>query len=191
MTYQVGQILPLDRTRGMTGEKLPKPVWHALTVPPGREAQAALMLQENDIHASYPTRESRSRQWGKIVTRTLPVITQVIYAQFREAPNWDVIRRRRLITGVYSVGNQPIAIPYPVIRQIQGLDVALEALERAKEDMLRIRAGDSAEIMEGPLAGFTVDVTRVAGGRAWFQTVTGIKGSANVGDMRKDATSCD
>lgn len=185
MTYHIGQVMPYTAPRGFTGAELPKPVWHALTVPPGREAATRDMLGHHGIHAQYPVRETKHFRRGKKIVRKLPVVTQVVYAQFRGAPQWDVLKSRRLITGVYSSNGTPISIPYDVVRAVMGLPTVAEELEEARREMARVRQGDKAEITRGPLAGFLVDVERVAHGRAWFSTIAGLKGEAQVQDLER------
>ena len=182
---KIGDRVPFTASRSITGTALPSPVWHALVVPPGKENAASKMLGENGVHAIYPTRESRYRSRGKAIVRKLPIITRVVYARFNAEPQWDVMKARRLITGVYSHGDRPIAIPYPVIRAIEGLPVHLAQLEAAQEAMLRVTEGDRAEIVGGPMSGFCVDVTRVADGRVWFSTVAGVRGEVSVAKVKK------
>lgn len=122
------------------------------------------MLRAHDIHAQFPIREKRYHQRGKAVVRKLPVITQVVYAQFKAAPQWDILKRRRLITGVYGRNAVPIAIPYDVIRAVMGLPTVAEELEAARRELLRVREGDRAEITLGPLSGLVVDVREVMRG---------------------------
>lgn len=189
MQYRIGQIVPLERKRGLTGERLEKPEWYALTVPGGKEAAARDMLRANGIHAQYPVREVKYRQRGKAITRKLPIITRVIYAQFKHAPQWDVLKERRLITGVYGHGETPLVIPYNVVRAVMGLPTVEEELEAARRELLRVREGDKAEILGGPLDGFVVDVDRVADGTVWFTTVAGIKGTADVETLERKVGS--
>jgi transcription antitermination factor NusG len=185
MTYYIGQVLPIDRKRGLTGDPLDAPEWYALTVHGGKESAARDMLKANGIHAQYPVREVKYRQRGKAMIRKLPIITRVIYAQFCRQPQWDVLKARRLITGVYGIGETPLVIPYDVIRAVMGLPTVEEELEAARREMLRVRDGDKAEITTGPLAGFVVDVNRVADGVAWFTTVAGIKGTARIDTLER------
>ena len=187
MTYQIGQIVPHTKPRGLTGHNIGGPVWFALTVPGGKENAARGMLEANGIHAQYPTREVRHRQRGKQIVRKLPIITRVIYAQFHHQPQWDVMKGRRMITGVYSRDGWPIEIPYDVVRSVMGLPTIAEELEQARREMLRPREGGNARVVDGPLAGFLVDVRRVSHGRVWFETVTGIKGDADMSNLVRDA----
>lgn len=185
MQYRKGQVVPFEYKRGLTGAPLPRPVWYALTVPGGKEAAARDMLGLRGIHAQFPTREVKYRQRGKQIVRKFPIITRVIYAQFHDAPNWDVLKQRRLITGVYGYGDRPMPIPYDVVRAVMGLPTVQEELEAARREMLRVRDGDKATISSGPLAGFVVNVDEVKDGIAWFETMTGIKGSAKVNTLER------
>lgn len=175
--FYIGQILPYEKPRGITHGPEIKPVWYGLTVPPQKEKAARMMLEANGVHAEYPTREVRHFRRGKAVVRKLPVVSRVVYAQFRQPPQWDVLKERKLITGVYG-GSRPYAVPYDVVRAVMGLPTVAEELEAARREMLKVREGDEARICDGPLADFIVNVTSVKHGRVWFETMTGIKGDA-------------
>ena len=186
MTYRIGQVVPYIKPRGLTGAALDKPRWHAIKVQPGREAHARDMLIRHGIHAQYPVEERHYRQKGKRVSRKYPSITQIVYAQFKAVPNWDVMRQRKIITGVHSIGDRPIDLPYDIVADVMGLPTVAEQLERARQELLRVREGDKATLLDGPLAGFMVDVRRVAAGRVWFETITGLRGSAPVDKVAKE-----
>lgn len=183
--YEIGRTYPLDFGRDIIGPRLAVPVWHALIVPPMKERAAAEMLKQKGVHAFFPERERKYHRRGKSFVRKFPEITQIVYAKFRHAPNWDVLRQRRLITGVFSRGDTPINIPSDVIRAVQGLPTVAEELAAARAEMLRVRGGDKATITAGPLSGFMVDVSRVEQGRAWFETMTGIKGEMDTAKLER------
>ena len=186
MEYRIGQIVPHIRPRGITGAPLGKPVWHALVVPPGKEGAARAMLEVHGVHAQYPTREVKHKRRGKQIVRKLPVITQVVYAQFKHAPQWDVLKRRRIITGVYGRGDWPIEIPYGVVRAVMGLPTVAEELARQRAEMARVREGDRATILTGPLEGMVVDIEKVEHGRAWFSSLTGVKGETSTDRLERN-----
>lgn len=185
MQYKIGQMVPLDYQRGITGAPLPSPVWYALTVPGGKEAAARDMLALRGVHAQFPVRETKYRQRGKQIVRKLPIITRVIYAQFHDAPNWDILKQRRLITGVYGYGDRPLPISYNIIRAIMGLPTVEEELAAARRELLRVREGDTATIGQGPLAGFVVNIDKVAGGMAWWTALTGVKGATSLEKLER------
>lgn len=185
--YKIGQIVPYIPPRGIAGKPLPSAVWHALTVPGGREAAARDMLGCLGVHAEFPVRERKYQQRGKSIVRKLPIITRVIYAQFKAEPQWDILKQRKLITGVYGIGERPLVIPYNVVRSVMGLPTVEEELEQARRELLMAREGEQATILDGPLSGFVVDVEKVAGGMAWFSTLAGIKGSAAITSLERKA----
>lgn len=182
MTYQIGQTVRFDYGRGLTGREI-EPTWFALTVRSGRERVAHDALRARNIHSCYPSEERSWRVQGKIHRRTYPVIAGVVYAKFTAEPNWDVLRYRRIITGVYGRDGCPIAIPGDVIRAVMGLPTVAEELEAAQREMMRIRDGDRARFVTGPLSGMVVDVDRVQAGRVWFQTLAGHPVEARAEDM--------
>lgn len=172
--------------RGITHGPPIAPVWYALTVPPQRERATQEHLRAAGVTAFYPSEEKTYRRAGKLYRRTHPIVSRHVYAQFRQEPQWDVMKEyRRLITGVFSIGCWPVAIPKAVIQHLQGMTVEAQKLKEAREEMLRVRAGDKARITEGPLNGFMVDVEQVTDGRVWFKFITGGKGSASVEDLER------
>lgn len=186
MTYHIGQIYPPATTRRIVTGPETAPVWYCLKVPPMKERAAREFLRIRDIYAFYPSEEKHRIVAGRKRTYEHPIITGHVYAQFRQQPQWDVLKRvYRLITGVYSNGEKPIAIPRDVIHHLQGLPTDAELLKAAQEELLRIRAGDVAEIVEGPLAGFCVNVVGTAEGEAFFEFVTGGKGRASLASLRR------
>ena len=140
------------------------------------------MLECRGVHAQFPTRDVRHKLRDKMITRKLPMISRVIYAQFRAAPQWDVMKSRLINTGVYCHGTTPIEIPYNVVRAVMGLPTIAEELEAARRDMLRVTDGCKAELMVGPMAGFFV-----AGFVATPFFVKGV-GASNASPMRRSTS---
>lgn len=182
MGYSIGQAVAPSGARGIIGRDM-APAWYALTVRSGRERIARASLMAKGVHACYPERETAWKIRGRTVRREYPVIAGVIYAKFTAEPQWDVLKYRRIITGVYGRDDRPIVIPGDVIRAVMGLPTVAEELEAARREMLRVRDGDRARIVTGPLVGLVVDISRVDHGRVWFETLTGIKGEARLSDM--------
>lgn len=181
----IGDVVPLTAKRGIVGSPLASPRWHALRVAPLKERASRETLKANGIHCFYPTEERMRVQRGKRITWDHPQVTQIIYARFKHQPQWDVLRDRKIITGVFCIGTTPIILPSDVIRQVQGLPTRAEELRQAREALMRISEGDRAEVLDGPLAGLVVDVTRTNDGRVWWQTIAGIKGQIDRDGLRK------
>lgn len=184
--YYTGQILPLDTRQGIVGDLLARPVWHAVFVPPNKERTTTEALKAKGCFAFYPKRTAKWFVRGKKIERDFPQITGMIYVRFKFAPHWHIMRDRRLITGVMSVGTRPIAFPSEIIRRVQGLPDREEALRQARERLAEICKGDTAQLADGPLAGHFVQVSdiRADGTVFWFNDV--LKGQARAGSLIKD-----
>jgi transcriptional antiterminator NusG len=186
--YIVGMVLPYIKPRGILGAALAFPVWHALHVPPQREAIARNILQAAGLRACYPE-ETRHRWRGKERSETLhPMVSRLVYAKLTHAPHWDVLKDRRIITGVVSHDDRPIALTPDTIRSVMGLPTTAERIAAAQAEAQRIRPGDRALLKAGPFAGLVVDVLTVNAARVAWDTPWG-KGETLAGDMvRLDAT---
>jgi len=185
VTYEFGKTYPLDYTRGVVGSKMDSPRWYALTVPSTKERAVTEYLKQKGVHSCYPEREKSWVIRGKRHRRKYPVISGIVYAKFRHEPQWDILKARRLITGVFAYRGTPIALPGDIVRAVMGLPSRAEELQAAQDELKRVREGDRAEIVSGPLDGLLVDVSKVEFGRAWFETLTGIKGEMAVKDLER------
>lgn len=188
MNYQnlkIGDAVPVTAVRGVTGQELDSPRWHALQVIPGRERASREMLRAYGVYSFFPIEERTRIRHGKRIITEHAQVTQIIYARFKHQPQWDVMKDRKIITGVFCVGTCPIDLPGDVIRAVQGLPTRAEELQAAKDALMRIGEGDSAEVLDGPMAGLVVDVTRISGDKVWWQTLAGIKGQIDRGGLKK------
>jgi hypothetical protein len=188
MTYQIGQCVPLDYARTITGTAC-DPVWHCLVIRSGTERSSRERFRALGVHSFYPSQGIVRHLRGRKIETERPIVTGQLYAKFRAAPQWDVMKeQRRMILGVYAIQGRPIIIPPDIIRHLQGLTVEAERLAEARADMLRVRAGDRATINAGPLKGFMVEVDSITGGDAWFRFLTGGKGNAALQNLDRDTS---
>lgn len=186
MAYFQGQIVPLDNKASIIGDKMGKPNWHAVFVPPNKERSTTAALKAKGCFAFYPKRTSRWFVRGKRIEREFPQITGMIYARFKHQPHWHVMRDRRLITGVMSVGTKPIDFPSEIIRRLQGLPERADALRQARARLGAIGKGDTAIVAEGPLAGYFVQVSDVKPDGTVFWHHDLFKGQSSVGELEKE-----
>ena len=188
--YTIGQVVPYERPRGVVSDTLCTPRWHALRVPAGQEAAKTAILRRAGVFTQFPKeKRTRFRSGKKIVTEHATV-TQLIYARFVRQPQWDVLRDRRIITGVICHEARPVDIPPDIIRQVMGLPTRAEQIAEAnrqmQEQLFHVEAGDRAEILDGPLAGLVVEISNIQDGRIWWAPVGGgIKGEASFGSLRR------
>lgn len=175
-TIEVGDPVEFPPIRGILGSELLSPIWHALLVPPRKERSTREILREAGQFAFFNERETVRHRFGRKTVFKRPIVPRLVYARFKRAPQFDVMKARGIITGVFSRGGVPICLPRGIVRAIHGLSVAYEELEAAKAELAALKPGDRAEIIEGPLAGVLVDVDRVKDGRVWWSTAIGLKG---------------
>jgi hypothetical protein len=189
MIYQRGQIIPLERKSGIVGEELGTPVWHTVFVPPNKERSTSEALKAKNCYAFYPQRTSRWFVRGKKYERDFPHITGMIYVKFKYMPNWHIMRERRLINGVMSIGSRPIEFPPEIIRNVQGLPARNEALRQAREELAAISRGDTAIMGDGPLLGHYVQISDVKsdGTVFWFNDL--VKGQSEAGTLAKEGAA--
>jgi hypothetical protein len=186
----VGDVVSWEKPRGIVGDRLDKPRWHALRVAPGAEKSRIAMLRADGVFAFCPMEERERFERGKKIVTEHPTVTQIVYAKFQHLPQWDVLKARRIITGVFCYGTRPIDLPADVIRAVQGLPTRAEEMAAAKAEMMaqmyQVERGDVAVFEGGPLDGLSVDVLDVRNGRVWWQMIgTGMKGDCTVGRVRK------
>lgn len=174
MHYEIGQTFPAVTRRGIVSGPEMQPVWNVLIVPPQKERAVREYLRARDIYAFYPSETSTRVLRGKKIETERPVVSQHVYAQFRQQPQWDVMKRvHRLISGVMCQGGTPIKVHPDIIRHLQGLTVEAQRINEARAEMLRVRPGDKATIISGPLAGFMVDVVDIKQGEAIISLMMG------------------
>lgn len=181
---KIGDPWPFESVRGFTGRPI-KPVWHALVTAPQQEAKTAHKLNSAGVEVHYPTKMTVRHINGKRREYVSPMISQIIYAKFSFAPNWDVMKNRRLITGVFCYGNSPIELDPDDINAVMGLPSEAERMEAERIEAERPRVGERAEIMTGTFEGFFVDVTQVQAGRVWFDMLNGLKGEVSEQHIRR------
>lgn len=162
------------------------PTWLALTVPSQRERATREFLRAQGTYAFYPSREATRISFGKSSKVERPIVTGFVFAKFTEAPDWEYLKRvRRVITGVISRAGMPIEIHPDVIKHLQGMTVEHHKLQEARAEMLRVRPGDKARIIHGPLTGMIVEVSAVSNGEAWLNMVLGGRIKADLASMER------
>lgn len=174
---KIGDPWPFASARGITGQPC-EPRWHALVTAPQKERGTRHRLQNADALVKYPTIEKTRHQRGKKRTFMIPVVPRIIYARFAYEPQWDVMKARRVVTGVFSRNGSPIVLSDDDIARVMGLPTEAERIEAERIEAMRPRVGEKAEMVDGPLKGFFIDVERVEYGRVWYSLATGIKGDA-------------
>lgn len=190
-TLKIGDVIPASIVRGVASsdairrDGVPVSHWYALRVMAGRERAAIETLARDGVYAFCPMSPRTRIFRGKKIETEYPTVTQIIYARFRTWPRWDVLKDRRVITGVFCHGSIPIILPKDVIRTLQGLPVKAERLRAAQDELMRVHVGEVVKLEGGPFSGFTVDVTKSVGRRVWWQTILA-NGMPMTGECSRD-----
>lgn len=173
LELKIGDPWPFESSRGITGRPC-EPTWHAVICAPQKEARTAQTLKNAGVEVMYPKDERVRHQNGKKYEYTVPMVSRIVYARFAYAPNWDVLRERRVITGVFSTGTTPVALPDATVRAIMGLPIEQDRLEQERIAAMTPDVGERVQLTSGPFKGFYVDIERSEMGRVWYRSVTSI-----------------
>lgn len=183
----VGDVFPASPpAQIVTGPEHP-PVWHCVMVLPQCEAKARAYFRARDVFAFYPS--WGQKRWDRFrrehTEHERPHIPGHLYVQFRQQPQWHILKARRIIRGIMTQQGRPVAIHPDVIRHLQGLTVEAERLAAARAEMMRVREGDMAEIIAGPLAGMAVEVGQITGNEAWLNLPFGGRVKASIKSLAR------
>lgn len=192
---KVGDPWPFESARGLVGDPC-KAVWYALITRPQKERETRHKLQNAGCVVRYPTIDKTRHINGQKRVYTVPIIPRIIYAKFTYEPQWDVMRDRAVIVGVFSHDSQPLAIDEDKVNAIMGLPstveqerrAALEAEEKERLARFDFNVGDRAVLKEGTFAGFFVEVTKVEVGRVFYEFLNSdfpMKGEDTTGILQR------
>lgn len=170
-----GDPWPFQSSRGLTGAPC-EPRWYGLITAPLKEKETGKKLENAGCDVKFPTWKRTRHIAGKKHIQEVPVIPRIIYAEFNYEPQWDVMKARKVIHGVFSIGDRPVPLRYDDVAVVMNLPTEAERMEEELREALRPKVGQRAQIAVGPFSGFFVDVTRVEFGRVWWEMACGIKG---------------
>ena len=185
---KIGDPWPFKSARGLTGRPLKSPVWFALVVGPQKEKRTANQLKNAGVNVEYPVDDRVRHHNGKKYEYQVPMISRIVYAQFEYAPHWDVMKDRKIITGVFCNGVHPVQLDDAVVRAMCNLPEVEDELEKARIAAKTPDIGEQVELRGGLFNGFRVDVVRTEYGRVWYKSVTAVgtmQGDADVDDVQR------
>ncbi|AUR35791.1 Transcription antiterminator [Phaeobacter piscinae] len=171
--WNIGDPWPFRSSRGIVGKPC-QPVWHALITLPQKEAETARKLENAGCEVQYPTEERVRHVAGKKHVRTAPILPGIIYVKFGYEPHWDVMRRRKVVIGVFSRYGHPVALSGDDVMGVMGLPTQAEQRRAAALAAVMPTPGGRAVLTSGPFSGFMVDVLAVEKGRVWYEMITAI-----------------
>lgn len=173
MTYTIGQIIPIERRRGIWHRPIDA-AWYIFNTKPQQEIAASAWLVKNGALDAWFPHEIGWRKIARGRPRKIEYLRRIapgyVFALLGNEPHWDVLFReaRGKLTRVVSHNSVPMQIPESSIAQMQHVPRRIEEIREAARQARMIRPGDKAEITDGPLSGWVVDVTRIDAGIAHF-----------------------
>ena len=185
---KIGDPWPFMSSRGLTGKPLSDPLWFALVVAPQKEKRTAQQLKSAGVTVEYPVDDRVRHHKGKKYEYQVPMISRIVYGLFEYVPHWDVMKERKIITGVFCDGVNPVALSDGTVRRIVGLPLEEDRLEQERIKALTPDIGEKVRLNGGLFDGFKVDVTRTEYGRVWYKAITEIgtmEGSAQVDSIQR------
>lgn len=198
MVY-IGQVVPYEPVQGILGLPLAAPETYILRTMSQKEKGSAVKLEKHGIRETwYPAEEAwriqRNAKRDRVKVERL-IAPGYLWAEFDRAPVWhrlfDVMKG--FVVGVVGIDGQPYAVPDAVMARMKLVPQRIEILRQ--EESIREKAerlartpqpGTQARLIEGPLAGKVVDVTRVDYGIA-FWIYEGIRGEAKLDTVERVA----
>lgn len=172
MIYEIGQSVPLEYP-SVTGEDLSEPGWYILRVPPMGELPATAWLERKGIKGAWHptnTKYRPSRTTRKRLPYEAPIASGYLFVPFLQRPIWHEIKRQAVkrIIGVVTECGQPLKVSDDVIAKMKQTPQRIEILRRQEIERRRIKPRDQVDVVDGPLAGWTIEVSRIDRGIAYF-----------------------
>lgn len=197
MTYHIGQTVPLDYAPAFF---VPcDPAWFIMLSSPGSEKKLAEKLRRQgalDVWRPVDQKWRVAKGSRDKVPYEVSVAPGYVFMLVDKHPQWHVIRQKcqGLARGVvvrdgqpHRVSSQDLAEMAQCPDRIEDMRQAAEAQRAAERAAKAPRQGDTAKIMEGPLAGFSVPIETINAGIAYF-VLGGVKASARVEAMERQDT---
>ena len=170
MSYEPGQNYFFPARRGPQAGLMPSPCWYAFRTPPRLEQQARDWFASHAIEAWFPVelvwrKAPRGSRRLRIQVEALS-LPRYVFARFLGHPQWDILRGCRYLAGPVGCNGIPRPIRDSELEAIGMLPQRrAEHLEAARLAAM-IKPGDRAEILDGAMQGWVIDVADVTGDAA-------------------------
>lgn len=182
----VGDVMPIEGSASIVGEVMDEPRWFIFRTAPMAELASIVWLERNGVdHAFCPTEVSWQHRPGRArkVKYERAIVPGYVFARFLHRPIWHVLRARskrklagvvservvfqdgRLIEVPYAVKHKDILRMKHVPRHIR--DLRAKEVQKARA-AARVQPGDTVDVIDGALEGWTLPVDRIDAGIAYF-----------------------
>lgn len=189
MTYRIGQTLPPPPVRPVQTGAI-EPAWFVFVTPPQAEGKARAWLERRGVTCWYPSETGWRRQPRSRVKRVAyerRIVPRYLFARFTGRPVWHEVRSCRWISRAVGHDGVPLPVSDEVMAEMAAVPQVLAQLRARQIAARTIQPGDRARVLDGPLAGWVVEVTEVRNGIARFllPLLGGAEGEAHVAGLDK------
>lgn len=158
---------------GRVGSLVDKLDWYALTVPPQKEFAAQEIMRRRGFTTFCPFESlwrRKSRFTKEKELRHYPLMPRYLFVGFDGMPSWYDVFRVPLIVSVVGLEGKPakLANMYRFISNFRN-GLRRPDAERHMQTHREYKIGDTALVVEGPLAERLVKVEEITGGHAFFK----------------------
>ena len=124
--------------------------WYLVRTKPHKERWVRDQLGKVLPDVFLPMLKTRAPQWGKLAPAIVPLFPCYIFARFVLKDSYFDIKYARGVSGLVSAGQEPIAVPSPIVDEIRkrGADGVVELI--APE----LGRGEKVRVVDGPFKGF-------------------------------------
>lgn len=171
---RIGDPVPAGPREKIVAEEIDGPVWYIFRTAPRSELAAIAWLARNGVADAWCPMETRWRRIPKgrrnKVQYQAPIAPGYLFVPFFHRPVWHVLFERSRGKLIAVVANQgiPMEIKEDDIADMKHVPGRIAAIKEREEERRRIHPGDKVDVQDGPLKGWTVEVSRIHAGIAYF-----------------------
>ena len=173
-TLSIGDVLPLDRKRGLWRGAW-SPSWFIFMTVSQAEAKATHKLLANGALDCWRPTETAWRPAPRgnraKIQYERNIAPGYLFALLDKEPHWDVLFDRfkgKLTRVVSDMHGTPLAIPERVLAEMQQVPQRIETIRQQQAEANRIKPGDRVTVLDGSMAGWCMPVERIHEGIAYF-----------------------
>lgn len=170
----VGDMVQDSGREPMLAEHLDDIEWYIFKTKPQAELASIVWLERNGIADAWCPTETRWRNIprGKVKRKSYdaPIAPGYVFVPFTRRPIWHALfeRANGKLSRVVSSDGIPLVIPERSIAQMKHVPERIAAIKAREEQARRLNPGDKADVLDGAMKDWTIDVSRIHAGIAYF-----------------------
>jgi transcriptional antiterminator RfaH len=136
------------------------PQWYLIRTKPGKEKWVRDQLTVTVPEVFLPMLKAKMLRWGRLASSIAPLFPCYLFAKLDLAAHYFEVKYLPGVQGLVSAGNDPIAVPEPIIVEIRrrGVNDIVEIPDKAFDNGERVR------VVLGPFRGFEAIFERYLSG---------------------------